>query len=243
MNGAPQRAYIRKEDAYSPTVENESVFITLVIADHKKHFVRCYNVPGAFIHTESDENVLMVLRGELAEIMVHNLPQIYRPNVKMDKKGTPILYIGLKKALYELLRYNLLFYRKLRDELDTYGFKINPYDPCVGNKMVTTETVVPVIDKKGRIIRNKNGSKKMCKVKEEKQITVIWHVDDLMMSCEENFELTKFSCYLANIYGTKLAVHLGNKHDYLGMDFEFMDNRSLEVSMFQYLDSIIDEFP
>ena len=83
----------------------------------------------------------------------------------------------------------------------------------------------------------------MRKVKEEKQITVIWHVDDLMMSCEDNFELTKFSCYLTNIYRPKLAMHLGNKHDYLGMDFEFMNNGSLEVSMFKYLDSIIDEFP
>ena len=63
------------------------------------------------------------------------------------------------------------------------------------------------------------------------------------MLCKENFELTKFSCYLANIYVPKLAMHLGNKHDYLGMDFEFMDDGSLEVSMLQYLDSIIDEFP
>ena len=110
--------------------------------------------------------------------------------------------------------------------------------------MYCIETVVPVIDKKkGRTIRNKNGSKKMRKVKEEKQIMLIWHVDYLMMSCEDNFELTKFSCYLANIYGPKIAMHLGNKHDYLGMDFKFMDNRSLEVSMFHYLDGIIDEFP
>ena len=65
--------------------------------------------------------------------------------------------------------------------------------------MVTTETVSSMIDKRGRIIRDKNGSKKMRKVKEEKQITVIWHVDDLMMSCEDNFKLAKLSCYLANI--------------------------------------------
>ena len=83
----------------------------------------------------------------------------------------------------------------------------------------------------------------MYKVKEEKQITVIWHVDDLMMPCEDNFELTKLSCYLANIYGPKLAMHLGNKHDYIGMDFEFMNNGSLKLSMFKYLNSIIDEFP
>ena len=64
-----------------------------------------------------------------------------------------------------------------------------------------------------------------------------------MMSCEDNFELTKSSCYLANIYGPKLTMHLGNKHDYLGMDLDFMGNGSLEVSMFQYLDGMIDEFP
>ena len=59
------------------------------------------------------------------------------------------------------MRSSLLLYRKLRDELEAYGFKINPYDPYVGKKMVMTETVVPVIDKKGRTIRNKNRSKKM----------------------------------------------------------------------------------
>ena len=66
------------------------------------------------------------------------------------------------------MRSSLLFYRKLRGELEAYGFKINPYDPCVGTKMVTTKTVVPVIYKNGRIIRDKNGPKKMYKVKQEK---------------------------------------------------------------------------
>ena len=67
----------------------------------------------------------MVLRGELEEMMIHIAPQIYRPYVKMDNKGTPILFVRLKKALYGLLRSRLLFYRKLCGELDAYGFKIN----------------------------------------------------------------------------------------------------------------------
>ena len=48
-----------------------------MIAANEKRFVRCYYVPGAFLHTESDENVLMVLRGELAEMMIHIAQQIY----------------------------------------------------------------------------------------------------------------------------------------------------------------------
>ena len=105
------------------------MFITSVIAANKKRFVRCYDVPGAFLHTESDENVLMVLRVELVEMMVHIVPQIYQTYVKMNKKGTPILYVRVKKAIYGLLRSSLIFYRKLCGEIEAYGFKINPYDP------------------------------------------------------------------------------------------------------------------
>ena len=77
-----------------------------------------------FLHTASGENVLMVLKGELAEMMVRITPQIYRQCVTADKKGTQILYVCLYKALYSLLMSSLMFYRKLRKELDDYGFEV-----------------------------------------------------------------------------------------------------------------------
>ena len=73
-------------------------------------------------------------------------------------------------------------------------------------------------------------------------MTVICHVNILLVSCEDNFELTEFLCYLAKIYGPKLAMHPGTKHYYLGMDLEFMADGTLEVSMHKYLDEIIDDF-
>ena len=51
VNEAPQRAYIHKEDASSPTVAKDSVFITSVIAANEERFLRCYDVPGSFLHT------------------------------------------------------------------------------------------------------------------------------------------------------------------------------------------------
>ncbi len=75
--------------------------------------------------------------------------------------------------------------------------------------------------------------------KSGKQLTVIWHVDDLMVSCEDDFKLTKFSCYLARIYGTKLSMHTKQKHHYLGMDMEFNEDDMLEVSMITYLKNVI----
>jgi hypothetical protein len=123
--------------------------------------------------------------------------------------------VKLQKALYGLMRASLLFYRKLRKELEDYGFEINPYNPCVANKMT-------------------DGGK---------QLTVIWHVDNLMGLCETDFELTKFSCYLAGIYGPKLSMHTGRKHDYLGVDMEFNDDGTLDVSMIPYLKNVIADFP
>lgn len=165
-----------------------------------------------------DEDVLMVLRGELADMMVQIAPQIYRKYVTVDRKGMPILYVKLQKALYGLMQASLLFYRKLRKELEDYGFEINPYDPCVANR-------VRRVTECG------------------KQMTVIWHVDDLLVSCENDFELTKFSCYLARLYGPKLSMHTGRKHDYLGVDMEFNDDGTLEASMITYLKNVISKFP
>ena len=43
-----------------------------------------------------------------------------------DRKGMPIIYVKLQKALYGLMRASLLFYRKLRKEFEQYGLVINP---------------------------------------------------------------------------------------------------------------------
>jgi hypothetical protein len=83
----------------------------------------------------------------------------------------PVLYVKLQKVLYRLMRESLLFYRKLCKELEEYDFIVNPYDPCVADKIV-------------------EGGE---------QLTIIWHVDNLIALCKLDFELTKFSCYLAGI--------------------------------------------
>ena len=64
-NGAPQRVYIPKEEAVSPTVSTESTFIMAFIAAHEHIKVRCYDNPSAFVNTDLDEDVLMVLKGGL----------------------------------------------------------------------------------------------------------------------------------------------------------------------------------
>ena len=78
----------------------------------------------------------MLLRGKLAEMMVRIDPALYREYVTYSANGVPMLYVRLSKALYGMLRAALLFYKRLRSTLEEMGFEINPYDPCVANKMV-----------------------------------------------------------------------------------------------------------
>ena len=101
-------------------------------------------------------------------------------------------------ALYDLLQSTLLFYKKLRNDLEGSGFKINPYDPCVANATI-------------------NGY----------QTTVTWHIDDLKVSHKDPFKITKFATYLLSIYGKKLSVKRGKVHNYLGIDLDYSEKGSV----------------
>jgi hypothetical protein len=78
----------------------------------------------------------MCLRSRLAELMVKTAPEIYRKYIYVGPDNKPVLYVKLQNALYGCLRSALLFYLKLLKDLEGNGFKLNPYDPCVANKMV-----------------------------------------------------------------------------------------------------------
>ena len=247
INGAPQRNYIPKEEATSPTVNKDSTFITSTVGAYERRSFATSDLPGAFCNTPlTDETVIMILRGELCELMVRADPKLYRKYVTTDRRGKPLLYVQLTKALYGLLRAAVLFYRKLRGELEDYGFVINPYDPCVANKMVKMTVVengvekdVLETDKKGRVILDENGKPKVKMV----QLTVIWHVDDLHMSCENDFELTKLWSYLNKLYSNNVKVTRGDVHEYLGMTFDYSEDGVFKVSMIPYIDKVLEDFP
>ena len=64
----------------------------------------------------------MLLRGRLAEMMVQVDPSMYRKYVTYSSKGQAMLYVRLRKALYGMLRAALLFYKRLRSDLENMGF-------------------------------------------------------------------------------------------------------------------------
>ena len=96
--------------------------------------------------------MIMKITGVMVDMMVDIDPTEYGPKVVYEN-GKKVLYLEVLKAIYGMLIAALLWFHKLRKDLGEFGFKFNPYEPCVGNKIV-----------------------------DAKQQTVRFHVDDLMSS-------------------------------------------------------------
>ena len=64
-----------------------------------------------------------------------------------------MLHVLVTKALCGMLKAAVMFYRKLRRNLEEMRFEVNPYDPCVANRDVKYA-----------------------------QCTVLWHIDNLKVS-------------------------------------------------------------
>ena len=130
---------------------------------------------------------------------------MYRKYVTTGKNREPILYVRLFKALYGLSRPALLFYKKLRRDLENMGFEVNPYNPCIAKKMI-------------------NGS----------QMTVTWHVDDFKISHKETTEVAIIIRELGQAYGNKLTVYRGKVHLYLGVCFDYTTLGTVQIVMIPY---------
>ena len=134
----------------------------------------------------------------------------------VHENGTPVLYLELLKALYGLLESSLLFYKKLVRDLEEIGFEINPYDPCVANKMV-----------------------------DGKQLTITWHVDDLKASHVKTQVIDDFIQWVRDKYEdvTKVKPSRGKKHDYLAMLLDYSTPGVVKIDMSDYVKKILAEFP
>jgi hypothetical protein len=213
-NGRNQRGDWTKQDATSPTILMEVVFITPVIEAYEECDVACFDIPGAFLHANLDKDITMILKGRLADLMVKVAPNLSKKYISVDRRGAAILYVKMQKAIYGLLRSALLlFYNKLVADLEGNRFVINPCDPCVANKMVN-----------------------------RKQMTVCWHVDDLMVLHVNPREITIVEKWLNATYGVTVATHIGKVHDYLGIIFNYSKKGKVMINMIENIKSIVMDF-
>ena len=87
------------------------------------------DLPGAFIHAECNEDVLMIMEGRLAKLMAMTESKIYIKYVTKNRNIKSIFYVKLHMVLYEMLKRTLLFHKKLLSSSMAQDFMLNSYDP------------------------------------------------------------------------------------------------------------------
>ena len=134
----------------------------------------------------------------------------------VKEKGKPVIYVELLKALYGTLRAARLFWETLSGKLQEWGFAINPYDSCVANKEI-----------------------------EGQQCTITWHVDDLKISHVGEHVVRSIIQKIQDTFSqhSELSMHIGKRHDYLGMILDFTIPGTLEIDMSDYIQVILQDTP
>ncbi len=83
----------------SPSVSTNGVFITGAIEAWEERVIACFDIPGAFLCANCEEgDIFMLLRGQLAELMVLVEPKMYHEYVQYPN-GKVELYAHMTKSL------------------------------------------------------------------------------------------------------------------------------------------------
>jgi hypothetical protein len=223
IGGNKQCDYITKEDVR--TVSAEAVMLTFIIDAVEDRDIAVVDIPNAFAQTvvseeDSEHRVIVRIRGPLFDILVLIAPDVYGPYVSTNKSGQKVLIVECLNAEYGTMVAALLYYKKFVKSLTTKGFKLNPYHGCAANKTV-------------------NG----------KQITICVHVDDCKIShasikvVDESIDWlqAKYESIFEDGSG-EMKVHRGKVHKYLGMSLDFSHKGQCCVTIYDYLDVILEVF-
>ena len=151
----------------------------------------------------------------MVELMVRIDPKLYRKYIQIES-GRQVLYAELEKALYVTLTSAFLFWKKLSKQLIEWGFELNPYDSCVANKMIN-----------------------------DKQCTILWHVDDLKISHVVSKVVDDVIELLKSKFGKEapLTISRGKVHEYLGMTIDFSIKSKVKFTMLDYIENMLAELP
>ena len=212
-DGRPQRLYIKKEEATSPTVTTEALLISLAIDAKENRAVATADIPGAFLSAKLEAEVHMMIEGDMVDYLcIANTK--YKEYIHVKEYGKKVIYVRLLRALYGLMESAKDYYHKFVRVLKKMGFtNINPYDPCVVNKVI-------------------DGT----------QCTILWHVDDIKVSHHKKAVVDNILRQFAKVFG-KLTVCHGDKHEYVGMDIFFPRNGTVEITTPGYVEKLQKLFP
>jgi hypothetical protein len=210
-DGSKQRNYVPRDEASSPTLSLEALMAILLINAYEERDTAIFDVPGAYLHAKipDDKFAILKIEGEFVDIMCEVNPE-YKADIRFEN-GKKVLYVQILAALYGMIESALLWYTLYTEVLHKEGFKINPYDRCVANKVINGE-----------------------------QCTIGWYVDDNILSHVETSVVDSVINKIEG-YFPGLVVERGKDLNFLGMEIGFLEKGKLKLGLVQYISGMIEE--
>ena len=206
--GGDQQDRSLYDDISSPTARTESVLSIAAIAAAEGRRVMVIDIGGAFVNVDIKVTGIPVFV-RLDKVMTKFLLELDESYSKfVNADGTCVL--ELDKALYGTLETAKLWFDTITAKFKADGFIANPYDPCVYNKMLSCGH----------------------------QVTITFHVDDLLVTCELESGLDAVSAMLRGHF-PEVSERRGKVLDYLAMTFDFTTDGEVRVTMKKLVDEIV----
>jgi hypothetical protein len=194
----------------SPTADHASLMTVIAIAASEQRHIATCDIGGAYLNAQMPtEGIKVHMR--IGKTLSGILCKLDATYLQfMDDKGE--LVVQLDKALYGCVESASLWYAQLSTFLVTeLGFKANTHDACVFNML--------------------NGA--------GQQITIILHVDDMLLTCECEQTIARVLAAIDDRY-PETTMHAGPKVDFLGMSLEFGVPGECAITMNGMVQDIVD---
>jgi hypothetical protein len=94
-----------------------------------------------FVVEDNEDKVVMRIKGHMVDVLVKVAPRVHGPYVSTDKQGRKQLLVECLNVIYGTMVASLLYYPKFTRSLKNQGYTMNPYDPCVWNKMIEKKQI------------------------------------------------------------------------------------------------------
>jgi hypothetical protein len=137
--------------------------------------------------------------------------------VSTNKAGQKVMLVLCLNAVHGTMVEALFYYKKVMKSLTKQGYKINPYNGCVANKVV-----------KGR------------------QVTISFHIDDRKRSHKSSAVIDNTIAWLRVEYKSifedgsgQMKVHRGKTQRYLGLSLDLSHKGQCQVTIHDYIDGIL----
>ena len=196
------RSLYGDDDTSAPTAELSSVFSVAAIAACESRYVATCDIGGAFLNAD-------MFKGSGRTVIVKLDPHITKMLTKLKPDYESFvgddghLFVELDKAMYGCIESAKLWYEHLRGVLvNEMGFTQNECDQCAFNKTDSTGI----------------------------QVTVILHVDDMMVTCANKITLDAVLLSLCQRF-KETKCHYGPCVPFLGMDFDYAIPGEVRITM------------